>query len=82
MMTEHFHLGRTTFFNKVRTLTGYTPNDYIREKRLNKAAELLREHIGITVAEVAYKTGFSNAQYLAASFKKRFGMSPSAYQKG
>lgn len=82
MLTEHFRLGRTTFFNKVRTLTGYTPNDYIREKRLGKAAELLRDHIGITISEVAYQTGFSNAQYLSVSFKKKFGMSPSAYQKG
>ena len=82
MLTDHFHMGRTTFFNKVRTLTGYTPNDYIREKRLNKAAELLRDNISITVSEVAYQTGFSNAQYLSVSFKKKFGISPSVYQKG
>ena len=82
MLTDHFHLGRTTFFNKVRSLTGYTPNDYIREKRLSKAAELLRDEIGITVSEVAYQTGFSNAQYLSSSFKKKYGMTPTAYQKG
>lgn len=82
MLTEHFHLGRTTFFSKVRALTGSTPNDYIRDKRLSKAAELLRDNIGITVSEVAYQTGFSNAQYLSVSFKKKFGMSPSVYQKG
>lgn len=81
MLTEHFRMGRTTFFNKVRSLTGFTPNDYIREKRLSRAAELLRDEISITVSEVAYQTGFSNAQYLSVSFKKKYGMSPSAYQR-
>lgn len=82
MMAAHFEYGRTRFYNKVRTLTGKTPNDYLKEKRLIKAAELLSESESITVAEVAYKVGISNAQYFSVNFKKFFGVTPSGYQKG
>lgn len=81
-MAEHFQFGRTRFYNKVRAVTGMTPNEYIKEKRITRAAELLRESEAITVAEVAYRVGISNAQYFAVNFKKMFGMSPSSYQKG
>ena len=81
-IAAHFEFGRTRFYNKVRNLTGKTPNDYINEKRLAKAAELLRESSAITVAEVAYSVGFNNARYFAVSFKKAFGVTPSGYQRG
>lgn len=81
-IAAHFEFGRTRFYNKVRNITGKTPNDYINEKRLTKAAELLRESSAITVAEVAYRVGFNNARYMAVSFKKMFGVTPSGYQRG
>ena len=81
-IAAHFEYGRTKFYNKVRTLTGKTPNDYLKEKRMTKAAELLRENSAITMAEVAYKVGLNNAQYFSVSFKKMFGVNPSEYQRG
>ena len=82
VIAAHFDYGRTRFYNKVRNLTGKTPNDYLKEKRLNKAAELLRESSAITVAEVAYQVGINNPHYFAVNFKKAFGITPSAYQRG
>lgn len=82
VIAAHFKYGRTRFYNKVRNLTGKTPNDYIKDKRLNKAAELLRESSAITVAEVAYQVGINNPHYFAVNFKKAFGITPSGYQRG
>ena len=81
-IAEHFEYGRTRFYNKVRNLTGMTPNDYIKDKRMTRAAELLRENSAITVAEVSYKVGINNTHYFAVSFKKTFGVTPSGYQRG
>ena len=81
-IAAHFDYGRTRFYNKVRNLTGKTPNDYIKDKRLTKAAELLRESSAITVAEVAYQVGINNPHYFAVNFKKAFGITPSGYQRG
>lgn len=73
------HLGRTTFYKKVRGTTGYTPNEYIRVIRLRKAAELLKEGEK-NVSEVAYAVGFDNPYYFSKCFKEQFGMPPSQYR--
>lgn len=78
LMAEKLGMGRTTFHNKVRSLTGCTPNDYLRDKRLERAAELLKSG-NLTVSEVSYQTGFSSPQYFATNFKKKYGLSPSDY---
>ena len=72
-------LGRTAFYRKVRGLTGYTPNEYIRVVRLKKAASLLLEG-KYTVSEISYRIGISDPFYFSKSFKQHFGVSPSAYK--
>lgn len=73
--------GRSTFYAKVSNLTGMTPNNYVRQKRLNEAKRLLEEAED-NISEIAYKTGFGNPYYFTRLFKKEFGMTPSAYRKG
>lgn len=80
-MASTMQMGRTTFFTTVKRLTGKPPHDYLRERRLYKAAECLREE-NITVAEAAYKAGFANVQHFSTIFKKKFGMTPRQYQRG
>ena len=56
-------LGRTVFYRKLRGVTGYSPNEYLRVVRMKKAAELLLSGENLTVAEVAYKVGISDPFY-------------------
>jgi signal transduction histidine kinase/ligand-binding sensor domain-containing protein/DNA-binding response OmpR family regulator len=74
-------LGRTTFYRKVRGVTGYTPNEYMRIMRMKKAAELLAEG-NLTVAEVSYQVGIEDQFYFSKCFKKHFGVAPSVYLRG
>ena len=74
--------GRSQFYSKMMEVTGKTPKDYIRMRRMTRAAELLRSGEMITVAEVAYKVGFSDSLYFSRCFKQYFGVTPSKYQKG
>lgn len=73
--------GRTTFYKKVKTLTGYTPNEYIRKLRMERAAELLKEDT-LTVAQVSYQVGFDDPYYFSKTFKAYYGISPTQYRKG
>ena len=73
--------GRTSFYNKLKSITGQTPNEYIKERRMQRAAELLADE-RISISEVAYQVGMNTPQYLSSTFKKRFGMTPKQYQKG
>lgn len=75
-------LGRTVFYKKLRGITGYTPNEYLRIMRMKKAAELLLSEERFTVSEVAYKVGINDPFYFSKCFKQQFGVAPSVYQKG
>jgi signal transduction histidine kinase/ligand-binding sensor domain-containing protein/CheY-like chemotaxis protein/AraC-like DNA-binding protein len=73
--------GRSSFYKKVKSITGYTPNDYLRKFRMEKAVELLLdEHINIS--EVAYKVGINDPMYFSRCFKAAYGISPLKYQQG
>ena len=73
-------MSRTSFYNKLKALTDQAPADYMRLIRLDRAKQLLREH-RYSVAEVAEKTGFSDAKYFREVFKKHFGLRPMQYVK-
>lgn len=58
--------------------TGYNFSTFLTIKRMEKAAQLLRENCDVMVYEVAERTGFgNNPQYFSTVFKKYFGKSPS-----
>ena len=78
MLSSQHHMSRTSFFNKLKALTGSAPADYIRMIRLQHAAQLLKqgEH---TVTEIADMVGFSDAKYFREVFKKYYNVSPSKF---
>jgi DNA-binding response OmpR family regulator len=65
-------------YRKIKALTGSTAVEFIRNIRLKRAAQLLRQK-KLTVAEVTYNVGFNDLQYFRTCFKKQFGVSPSEY---
>ena len=75
-------MGRTAFYKKIRGVTGYAPNEYLRIIRMKKAAELLLSDENLTVAEVSYRVGIDDPFYFSRRFKMQFGVSPSIYQRG
>jgi DNA-binding response OmpR family regulator len=74
-------LSRAAVYKRLFVLTGKTPIEFIRSLRLQRAAQLL-EKTNMTVAEVAYETGFNNPKYFSRYFKTEYGKLPSAYQAG
>ncbi len=72
------HTGRTLFFKKIKSLTGKTPNELIRMRKMQKAAELLKSY-KYNVSEVAYMVGINDPFYFSKCFKAEFGCSPSKY---
>ncbi|MDW5289696.1 two-component regulator propeller domain-containing protein [Formosa sp. PL04] len=76
-------LGSSTshFYKRFKQLTGQSPNVYIRNYRLQRAAELLKSNEGFNVTEVMYQIGIESNSYFSASFKKLHGVSPSEFLK-
>lgn len=81
MLAEQVKLS-PAYLGKVFTaVTAYTFNDYVNQVRLEKAASLLRE-TRMPVSKVSETVGVLNSNYFYALFKKRYGVTPSAYRKG
>jgi signal transduction histidine kinase/ligand-binding sensor domain-containing protein/DNA-binding response OmpR family regulator len=72
-------LSRAAVYKRLFVLTGKTPIEFIRSVRLQRAAQLL-EKSRMTIAEVAYETGFNNPKYFSKYFKAEYGKLPSAWQ--
>lgn len=70
---------RRVFFNKIKSLTGQAPVEFVREIRIKHAAELLRQG-DYRVKEVAYMVGFSDVRYFTQRFKEYHGVTPSQYR--
>ena len=80
MLSSQHHMSRTSFFNKLKALTGYAPADYIRMIRLQHAAQLLKQG-EYTITEIADIVGFSDTKYFREVFKKYYNVSPSKFNK-
>lgn len=72
------NMSRSNFYRKLKALTDMSPNDYLKNCRLNKAAQLLKE--GYRITEVYEQTGFCSSSYFAKCFKAKFGVLPKDFQ--
>ena len=77
-MAGKLAMSYSTFYRKVKTLIGMSPNDYIRKKRLHRSMELLKSG-SYTVKEAAVMTGFNNPGNFREQFKREFGKAPSSF---
>lgn len=73
-------LNRTSFYYKIKSLTGYTPVEFIRDVRLKRAAQLL-DNSELFVKEISYMTGFLDIRYFNKIFKSKYGVTPGEYRK-
>ena len=71
-------LSRTQLFRRVKAVTGKGPLDYIRERRLIRADELLRT-TDMTIQQVALELCFSSPGYFTKCYKEYFGHLPSVH---
>ncbi|MDR2919973.1 MAG: helix-turn-helix domain-containing protein [Tannerella sp.] len=79
--SKYLGIGRTQLFNRIKSITGMTPNDYILSVKMNHAMILLRQDNQITVSEIAYGLGFSNPAYFTRCFKKYTGVTPQQFRQ-
>ena len=77
-LSDTLGLSRGHLHRKIKELTGKTPVEFLRNYRLNQAAQLLRQK-RCTVSEVAFQTGFSSAAYFTKCFKAVYDVTPSDY---
>jgi TolB-like protein/AraC-like DNA-binding protein len=68
-------MSRVQLYRKIHKLTGKNISQYIREFRLERAMELLKEDVA-GVAEIAYRVGFGSPAYFNKCFHDYYGYPP------
>src|SRR5690554_527978 len=79
ILAEAVFLSSSQLTRKLKTITGKTPANFIRNIRLEKAVELLKN--GESVTDVSWAVGFEDSVYFSKVFKKHFGFPPSSAKK-
>jgi transcriptional regulator GlxA family with amidase domain len=77
-LSKKVGMSKSTLYRKLKALTNQNTNEFIRNERLNIAAQMLAQK-KFNVNEVAYHVGFSNIDYFRKCFKEKFGTNPKDY---
>ena len=77
-MADEMALSRTQLLRKLKALTGLSPNEFIKDLRLKRAADMIRQKAD-TITQIGYAVGFNDQSYFTKCFKKQFAVTPTEY---
>jgi AraC family transcriptional activator FtrA len=73
-------MSERTFLRRFQAATGMTPADWIVRARLDIARELL-ERTGLSIEQIATRTGLGTAMTMRHHFRRKMGVSPTEYRR-
>jgi AraC-like DNA-binding protein len=73
------HLSPAHFSREFRRAFGETPHQYLLTRRLERAAELLR-NTDRSIAEICFTVGLSSVGSFTTSFGRTYGLTPTEYR--
>lgn len=79
-MQDMSGLPRRTFSRRFRAATGYAPLEYVQALRIEEAKQLLETTVA-PIDEISEAVGYRDERAFRRVFRKRVGISPSAYRK-
>jgi len=79
-LVNSMHMSQSVFYRRIKSITGQTVIEFIRDIRLKNAAQLLKKS-HIQISEVASAVGMEDVRNFRIFFQKRYDMLPSVYAK-
>jgi signal transduction histidine kinase/DNA-binding response OmpR family regulator len=79
-LSSRMGLSRSQLHRKLKAITDQSTTEFIRNFRLQRAADLIRQDSG-NMAEIAYTVGFSSQAYFTKSFTDFYGISPGEFRR-
>ncbi|MEQ9100725.1 MAG: helix-turn-helix domain-containing protein [Imperialibacter sp.] len=74
-LASEVNMSRSNLLRKISKLTKLSASQFIRQERLKKGMELLRQ-TSMNVSEVSYKVGFGSTSYFIKCFREYYGYPP------
>lgn len=81
MLARELGLSRSSLYAKFKSLTGMTPNDFVLNCKLKRAASMLINNPNLQIADISDNLGFGSPRYFTRCFKAQFDMTPAEYRK-
>jgi AraC-like DNA-binding protein len=78
-VTKELGYTRQYVSGRFHRITGRLLSHFLKEKRLEKAARLLKAG-NLRVSQIARRCGFDSENYFRQQFRDRFGMSPRQFR--
>jgi len=78
-VTKELGYTRQYISGRFHRVTGRLLSHFLKEKRLEKAARLLRGG-NLRVSQIARRCGFDSENYFRQQFRERYGMSPRQFR--
>lgn len=79
-LSENFNYSEDYFNRLIKEITGTTFTEYLKEVRINKAAQLLIESDD-SIADISQQVGYKNKQFFYKVFKDKLSFTPHEYRK-
>lgn len=79
-LSEKVFLSRSQLYRKIKTLTGVSVNEFVRNVRLEKAKQLI-ELGNNNINEITYIVGFTSPSYFSKCYKAKYGNLPTQDKK-
>ncbi len=79
-LASQIGISRSSLQRKIKRRVNMSPSEFIREIRLKKAVELLKNN-DYNIDEIAIIVGFNSTSYFIRSFKKKYEMTPTEYKQ-
>ena len=79
-LSKKMFMSRRQLFRKLKGVAGCAPNVFIRNLRLKRAAQLLKES-PLTVTEITYAVGFADLKHFRTVFREHFGLLPGEFSR-
>ncbi|PQJ79102.1 hybrid sensor histidine kinase/response regulator transcription factor [Polaribacter porphyrae] len=80
LVSRKMNMSHSSLYKKIKSLTGLTYVEFIRDYRLSIAKQLIQEN-GYSVSDACFKVGYSDRKYFSKLFKDKFKHSPSYFIK-
>jgi len=74
MINDEFALSSSTLYRKVKSSTGMSPNDFVKEVRLQKARKIVESNSVETIKALTFSVGMNNSTYFSKLYLNRFGI--------
>ncbi|PKD17701.1 hypothetical protein APR41_05695 [Salegentibacter salinarum] len=79
LISQKVGMSRTSLYRKLKAITGLSINEYIRNLKIERAAELIKNE-NFSVSQASYEVGFTNLKYFRKIFKEKFGKTPREFK--